>query len=145
MKQPVHPGSIVRLDCIKALGLSVTKAACALGISRTKLSNLINGRAAISPEMAIRLAKAFGSRPEAWLKMQLAFDLAQVRRLAKHINVKRICVSRTHVDHVLAGLTPIDQDATPRTGGQWHGKIAIGDDFDSPDPETERLFSGEKP
>lgn len=89
MKQPVHPGSIVKHDCIEALGLSVTKAASALGVSRPTLSKVINGRAAISPEMAIRLSKAFGSRPESWLRMQLAFDLAQAQRLANRINVKR--------------------------------------------------------
>lgn len=90
MKQPVHPGSIVKHECIEALGLSVTKAASALGVSRPTLSKVINGRAAISPEMAIRLSKAFGSRPESWLRMQLAFDLAQAQRLANRINVKRV-------------------------------------------------------
>lgn len=95
MKQPVHPGSIVKHDCIEALGLSVTKAASALGVSRPTLSKVINGRAAISPEMAIRLSKAFGSRPEMWLRMQLAFDLAQAQRLASGINVKRYRQTRT--------------------------------------------------
>ena len=89
MKHPIHPGKIVKHDCIAALGLSVTKAAAALGVTRPTLSKVINGRAAISPEMAIRLSKAFGSRPETWLKMQLAFDLAQAERLAGRINVKR--------------------------------------------------------
>ncbi|HVX13841.1 MAG TPA: HigA family addiction module antitoxin [Pirellulales bacterium] len=83
MKQPVHPGRIVRHDCIEAMGLSVTSAASVLGVSRPTLSKVINGRAAISPVMAIRLSKAFGSRPETWLRMQLAFDLAQARRLAE--------------------------------------------------------------
>lgn len=89
IKHPVHPGKIVKHDCIEALGLSVTKAAAALGVTRPTLSKVINGRAAVSPEMAIRLSKAFGSRPETWLKMQWAFDLAQAERLAGRINVKR--------------------------------------------------------
>lgn len=89
MKHPAHPGNIIKHDCIKALGLSVTEAASALGVSRPALSRVINGRAAVSPEMAIRLAKAFGSRPEIWLKMQLAYDLAQAQRLARGIKVKR--------------------------------------------------------
>jgi addiction module HigA family antidote len=89
MKDPVHPGKIVRHDCLEALGLSVTDAAAALGVSRPSLSKLINGRSAVSPEMAIRLAEAFGSRPEIWLKMQLYYDLAQARRRAKRIKVKR--------------------------------------------------------
>jgi len=88
IKHPSHPGSIVMRDCIEAIGLSVTKAATALGVSRTTLSKVINGRVAISPEMAIRLPKAFGSRPETWLRMHLAFDHAQVQRLANRINVK---------------------------------------------------------
>ncbi|HEY4309499.1 MAG TPA: HigA family addiction module antitoxin [Pirellulales bacterium] len=82
MKGPVHPGTIVKHDCIDELGLSVTKAAAVLGVARPTLSRVINGRAAVSPEMAIRLSKAFGSRPEAWLKLQLAYDLAQANELA---------------------------------------------------------------
>src|SRR5579863_5763335 len=100
MKHPIHPGRIVKHDCIEALGLSVTKAAAALGVTRPTLSKVINGRAAISPEMAIRLSKAFGSRPETWLKMQLAFDLAQAHRLASRINIKR---------YRHAGVDPRDQ------------------------------------
>jgi antitoxin HigA-1 len=89
MKQPVHPGTIVKHDCIDELGLSVTKAASVLGVSRPTLSRVINGRAGVSPEMAIRLSKAFGSRPEAWLKLQLAYDLAQANRIAGTIKVRR--------------------------------------------------------
>jgi len=89
MKQPVHPGIIVKHDCIKALGLSVSAAASVLGVTRPTLSKVINGRAAVSPEMAIRLAKAFGSRPEVWLGMQSAYDLAQVRQTEDRIKVKR--------------------------------------------------------
>ena len=68
MLNPPHPGLTVRHDCLEALGLSVTNGALALGVSRQALNNLVNGRAGVSPEMAIRLAKAFGSTPEAWLK-----------------------------------------------------------------------------
>ena len=64
MKNPVHPGRIVRHDCLEELGLSVTEAAKALGVSRQALNNIVNGKAGISPEMAIRLTKAFGSTPE---------------------------------------------------------------------------------
>src|SRR5450432_2523212 len=89
MKYPNHPGDLVKHDCIEALGLSVTKAALVLGVSRPSLSRVINGHAAVSPEMAIRLSKAFGSRPETWLKMQLAYDLAQARKHESKIKVRR--------------------------------------------------------
>lgn len=90
MKNPVHPGQIVKHDCIEALGLTVTEAAGALGVTRPTLSRVINGRAAISPEMAIRLSKAFGSRPETWLRMQLAFDLARAAKQAAGIKVRSL-------------------------------------------------------
>jgi addiction module HigA family antidote len=90
MKNPPHPGSLVKYDCIEALGLSVTSAAAALGITRQALSNLINGNSGISPEMAIRLEKAFGGTAEGWLRMQLAYDLAEARKTASHIKVKRV-------------------------------------------------------
>jgi antitoxin HigA-1 len=80
MKNPVHPGRVVRLDCLERLGLSVTAGAKALGVSRQALNNVVNGRSGISPEMAIRLSKAFGSTPETWLRMQLAYDLAAARK-----------------------------------------------------------------
>lgn len=89
MKAPVHPGKIVKHDCVESLGLNVTRAASVLGVSRPTLSRVINGRAAVSPEMAIRLSKAFGGRPELWLRMQLAYDLAQAQRRAGRIKVKR--------------------------------------------------------
>ena len=72
MKNPVHPGAIVREDCLKPLGLSVTEGAKRLGVGRQTLSNLVNERASVSIEMAYRLSKAFGSTPETWLGMQLA-------------------------------------------------------------------------
>ena len=89
MKNPVDPGRIVRHDCLEALGLSVTEGAKVLGVTRQALNNVVNGKAAISPVMAIRLAKAFGSTAEAWLQMQLAYDLAAARKDAGKIKVRR--------------------------------------------------------
>ena len=80
MKNPVHPGQIVRHDCLEPLGLSVTAGAKVLGVTRQTLTKIVNGKSGISPEMAIRLTKAFGSTEETWLRMQLAFDLAAARR-----------------------------------------------------------------
>src|SRR6202012_3257355 len=90
MKNPPHPGLSVRLDCLEPLGLSVTEGAKALGVTRQALNNLVNAKAAISPEMAIRLSKAFGSSAETWLAMQTAYDLAQLRRREGEIKVKRV-------------------------------------------------------
>ena len=78
MKNPPHPGLSVRINCLEPLGLSVTEGAKVLGVSRTTLSRLINERAGVSPEMAIRLSKAFGSTPGAWIRLQAAYDIAQV-------------------------------------------------------------------
>ena len=88
MKNPVHPGAIVRKSH-EELGLSVTDAAKVLGVTRPTISRIVNGHAAISPEMAIRLAKAFGSTPEFWLRLQLNYDLAQVRAKADTIQIER--------------------------------------------------------
>ena len=90
MKNPVHPGAIVREDCLKPLALSITEGAKKLGVGRQTLSNLVNEKAAISIEMAYRLSKAFGATPETWLGMQLAFDLAQSRGLEQTIKAARI-------------------------------------------------------
>src|SRR5271170_3299884 len=89
MKNPVHPGRIVRHDCLEPLGLSVTEGAKVLGVTRQTLNNVINGKSGISPEMAIRLTKAFGSTPETWLRMQVAYDLAQARKDEDKIKVRR--------------------------------------------------------
>ncbi len=89
MKYPVHPGKIIKHDCIEALNLNVTEAAKVLGVSRVSLSRLINGKASISPEMAIRVSKAFGSTPEHWLRMQLAYDMSQMKDKMKSIQIKR--------------------------------------------------------
>ena len=90
MKNPVHPGVIVREECLKPLGLSVTEGAGRLGVGRQTLSNLVNKKASVSIEMAYRLSKAFGSTPETWLGMQLAFDLAQSRDLEQKIKIERV-------------------------------------------------------
>jgi len=90
MHSPPHPGRIVRQECLGPLGLNVTEAAKALGVSRIALSELVNGRRGISPEMAIRLAKAFGSAPEVWAGLQLDYDMAQAMRNADQIKVQRV-------------------------------------------------------
>jgi antitoxin HigA-1 len=89
MKNPVHPGRIVRDDCIEPLGLTVTKAAEVLGVTRQALNNVVNGKSGISPKMAIRLSKAFGSSPETWMRMQVAYDLALARKDESKIKVRR--------------------------------------------------------
>jgi addiction module HigA family antidote len=89
MKNPPHPGRSIRNACLDALGLSVTEGAKVLGVSRQTLNNVIHGKSGISPEMAIRLSKAFGSTPETWLRMQLAYDLAQARKDESKIKVRR--------------------------------------------------------
>ena len=90
MNNPAHPGAIVREDCLKPLGLSEREGAKRLGIGRQTLSNLVNEKSSVSIEMAYRLSKAFGSIPETWLAMQLAFDLARSRHLEQKIKVGRI-------------------------------------------------------
>lgn len=89
MHKPPHPGEIIREQCLKPLGLSVTDAAKGLGVTRKALSELLNGHSGVSPEMAVRLSKAFGSTPETWLRLQLQFDLAKVERRADSIKVAR--------------------------------------------------------
>ncbi len=89
MKNPPHPGRALKYDCIEPLGLTVTEAARILGVARPTLSNIIHGKAGLSPEMAIRLEKAFGGTADAWLRMQAAHDLAKARRREKQIKVKR--------------------------------------------------------
>ena len=89
MKNPPHPGRAVRVSCLEPLGLSVTKGAEVLGVSRQALSNLVNGRARISGDMAVRLAKAFGSTTEAWIRLQAAYDVAQAQAREDQIQVER--------------------------------------------------------
>jgi len=90
MKNPPHPGDLIKTEVIEPLGLSVTEGAKALGVTRQALNNVVNGKSGISPEMALRLSKAFGSSPETWLGMQLDYDLAQARRHEGRIRVKRV-------------------------------------------------------
>ena len=79
MKNPPNPGKMVRVSCLEPLGISVTEGAKVLGVSRQALSNLVNGHSRISEDMAVRLAKAFGSTTETWIRLQAAYDLAQSR------------------------------------------------------------------
>jgi addiction module HigA family antidote len=88
MKAPPHPGQHIRLEYLDPLGLTVTEAARILGVTRANLSNILNGRTGISPEMAVRLAKAFGGQAEIWLRLQVAYDLALVRTREDEIRVE---------------------------------------------------------
>lgn len=90
MKNPPHPGRIIRQECIEPLGLTVTAAATGLGVARKTLSEILNGRSGISPEMAQRLAGAFGSGPEIWLGLQMDYDLAQAQKNAGKIKVRNL-------------------------------------------------------
>ncbi len=90
MKKPPHPGLSVRHDCLAPLGLNVTEAAKRLGISRKQLSDIVNCHAGISPEMAIRLDKAFGGGADTWLRLQAAYDLARAMKHADRIKVERV-------------------------------------------------------
>ncbi len=87
MKNPVHPGRIVK-GCLDDLGLDVTSAAKVLGVTRQTVSRVVNCKTTISDEMAIRLSKAFGSTPEHWLRMQHAYDLAQIKSKSDKIKVE---------------------------------------------------------
>jgi addiction module HigA family antidote len=91
MKNPPHPGGFVLRQCIEPLGLSITHAAAALGVTRTTLSELVNGKRGISPEMAVRLSKVFGGSAESWLIQQAQYELANVR--ADRIKLKRLEVA----------------------------------------------------
>lgn len=89
MHNPPHPGEIVKWECLEPLGLSVTRAAEGLGVTRQALSDLINGKSGVSVDMAIRLSKAFGSTPETWLGVQMDYDLWQAQDRAESIEVER--------------------------------------------------------
>jgi addiction module HigA family antidote len=88
MKNPAHPGEIIRDLYLHPLGLTVTEAAAGLGVTRKTLSLLVNGHAGISPEMAIRLAQGFGRSPESWLQLQVQYDLAETRRRLPELQVR---------------------------------------------------------
>ena len=90
MHNPPHPGEILRDLCLEPLELSVTEAAAALDVSRKTLSAILNGRAGISPEMALRLSIAFDTTPESWLSQQAQYDLWNVRQEGKDMKVKKL-------------------------------------------------------
>jgi len=90
MHNPPHPGEIIRELCLEPLGLSVTEAAKALGVSRKTLSAILNGRANISPEMAVRLSIAFDTSAESWMNQQVQFDLWNAEQHRKELKVERI-------------------------------------------------------
>jgi addiction module HigA family antidote len=90
MHNPPHPGEIVRELCLAPLDLSVVDAAKALGVSRKSLSQLLNGRAGVSPMMALRLSLAFGTSPESWLNHQTHYDLWKLRARGRKLKVRRL-------------------------------------------------------
>ena len=89
MHNPPHPGEIIRDQCLEPLGLTVAAAAKGLGVTRKALSELLNGHSGVSPEMAIRLSKAFAGTPETWLRLQMQYDLWQAEQRAGSIKVSR--------------------------------------------------------
>ncbi len=89
-KHPPHPGRIVRQECLEPLGLTVTAAVKHLCVTRQALNNLVNEQAGVSPEMAIRLSKAFGSTPETWLGLQMDYDLALAEKKASDLKIAKI-------------------------------------------------------
>ena len=93
MVNPPHPGEILRELCLEPLGLSVTEAAQALGVSRKTLSSILNGRSGISPEMAVRLSIAFNTTAESWLRQQLQYDLAQAEAKRRLLQVKKLAAA----------------------------------------------------
>ena len=90
MHNPPHPGEVIKALCLEPLGLSVTDAAKALGVSRKTLSSILNGRAGISPEMAVRLSLAFNTTAESWLNQQVQYDLWHAERKRKKLRVQRL-------------------------------------------------------
>ena len=90
MHNPPHPGDVLRELCLKPLNLTVTHAARALGVSRKTLSGILNGRAGISPEMAVRLSLAFGTSAESWMNQQAQYDLWHVERRRKKLHVAKL-------------------------------------------------------
>jgi len=90
MHNPPHPGEVIRALCLEPLELSITEAAKSIGISRKAFSELVNGHAGVSPEMAYRLSKAFDTTPESWLTMQMHYDLWKARSKAKKLKIKKL-------------------------------------------------------
>lgn len=93
MHNPPHPGEVIKELCIEPLNLTITEVAEALGVSRKTLSAIINGRSGISPEMAIRLGKAFDTSAESWLNQQMQYDLWQAEKNMGDIEIKRLSVA----------------------------------------------------
>ena len=93
MFNPPHPGEIIKELCLEPLGINLTQAAKAVGVSRKTLSAIINGRARVTPEMAIRLSLAFGTSAESWLNQQSQYDLWEARRKQQDFKVERLFVS----------------------------------------------------
>jgi antitoxin HigA-1 len=91
MKNPPHPGGVVLRECIEPFGLTITDAAAALGVTRNTLSELVNGKRGISPEMAVRISQVFGGTAEGWVVQQAQYDLAQVRR--DRLKLKRLAIA----------------------------------------------------
>ena len=89
MKNPPHPGDLIKTEVVEALGLNVSKAADILKVRRATLSDLLHGKAALTPEMALRIEKAFGPEMDHLLRMQLAYDVAKTRKHARDISIKR--------------------------------------------------------
>src|ERR1700745_188055 len=116
MKNPPHPGGFVRRQCIEPLGLSITDAAAALGVTRTTLSELVNEKRGISPEMAVRLSKVFGGSAESWLIQQAQYDLAQVR--TDRLKLKRVQPAEAFTAPpslpILSNTFPYKNSARPR-------------------------------
>jgi len=93
MHNPPHPGEVIRGLCLEPLGITVTDAAEALGVTRKTLSAILNGRAGISPEMALRLSIAFSTSPESWMNQQTQYDLWLAKKDKKRLRVKRLCAA----------------------------------------------------
>jgi antitoxin HigA-1 len=93
MHNPPHPGEIIKALCLEPLGVSITEAAEALGVSRKTLSSIINGKSGISPEMAVRLSIAFDTSSESWLNQQTQYDLWQAEQHRQELRVKRLSVA----------------------------------------------------
>ncbi len=90
---PPHPGEVLRELCLEPLEITITDAAKALGVSRKTLSAILNGKAGISPEMALRLSKALGTSPESWLNQQMHYDIWQAEQTHKHLKVEKLEVA----------------------------------------------------
>ena len=127
MKNPPHPGLSVRHDCLEPLGLNVTEAARRLGVSRKQLSDIVNCRSGLSPEMAIRLDKAFGGGADTWYRLQSTWDLAQALKKADQIKVERLFHSTNHGTEMME-TDDEDEIGQPETIGSV--KIEWNLDFD---------------